>query len=226
MRAACAFNHQIIRRLTSLYSNSPTQIRRITNSLHCSQSITHHIRSTATEDKGVNVSHLDLPFPFYTRHINQSQIIHPSHGNQARTFNNISEYHNVADTTLEDIQDAIEAFIEDNFSNTHNDEDTPEVNYSSGVLTIALPPHGTWVINKQTPNEQLWWSSPISGPRRYEYVEERERWVYTRVIDGGSADDNDGVALIGSVEGEEDTLGEILVNEMKQLYGWDLEVVA
>ena len=24
------------------------------------------------------------------------------------------------------------------------------------------------MINKQTPNRQLWWSSPLSGPRRYE----------------------------------------------------------
>lgn len=60
-------------------------------------------------------------------------------------------------------------------------------------------------------------------------MEERERWVYTRVIDGGNGADGGGdhdVSLTSSVEGEEDTLGEILVNEMKQLYGWDLELVA
>ena len=28
----------------------------------------------------------------------------------------------------------------------------------------------TWVINKQAPNMQLWWSSPISGPLRFEYT--------------------------------------------------------
>ena len=30
-----------------------------------------------------------------------------------------------------------------------------------GVLTVALGTHGTYVINKQSPNRQLWWSSPL-----------------------------------------------------------------
>ena len=29
---------------------------------------------------------------------------------------------------------------------------------------------GTWVINKQPPNRQVWLSSPISGPRRFDWV--------------------------------------------------------
>jgi frataxin len=31
------------------------------------------------------------------------------------------------------------------------------------------------VINTQTPNRQLWYSSPISGPQRYNY--ENQKWV-------------------------------------------------
>jgi hypothetical protein len=31
----------------------------------------------------------------------------------------------------------------------------------SGVLTVKLGKHGTYVINKQTPNRQIWLSSPI-----------------------------------------------------------------
>lgn len=30
-----------------------------------------------------------------------------------------------------------------------------------GVLNIMMGEHGTWVLNKQTPNRQVWWSSPI-----------------------------------------------------------------
>jgi frataxin len=30
-------------------------------------------------------------------------------------------------------------------------------------------PQGTWVINKQPPNKQIWLSSPLSGPKRYDY---------------------------------------------------------
>ena len=26
-----------------------------------------------------------------------------------------------------------------------------------------------WVINKQSPNKQIWWSSPFSGPKRFEW---------------------------------------------------------
>lgn len=30
-----------------------------------------------------------------------------------------------------------------------------------GVLSVTIEEVGSWVINKQTPNRQLWWSSPI-----------------------------------------------------------------
>jgi len=51
------------------------------------------------------------------------------------------------------------------------------------------------VINKQPPNKQIWLSSPISGPKRYDYVvlgegqHEKEGggsggWIYLR--DGSS----------------------------------------
>lgn len=29
---------------------------------------------------------------------------------------------------------------------------------------------GTYVINRQSPNKQIWLSSPISGPKRYDFV--------------------------------------------------------
>lgn len=34
-------------------------------------------------------------------------------------------------------------------------------------MTLDVPPHGTYVINKQPPNHQIWVSSPVSGPSRY-----------------------------------------------------------
>ncbi|XP_799205.4 frataxin, mitochondrial [Strongylocentrotus purpuratus] len=52
-----------------------------------------------------------------------------------------------------------------------------DVLYSSGVLTVAFgQEHGTYVINKQTPNKQIWLSSPTSGPKRYDYI--NKRWIY------------------------------------------------
>ncbi|KAI9666976.1 MAG: Mitochondrial chaperone Frataxin [Alyxoria varia] len=45
-----------------------------------------------------------------------------------------------------------------------------DVEYSAGVLTIIVPDKGTYVLNKQPPNKQIWLSSPISGPKRYDWV--------------------------------------------------------
>ena len=42
---------------------------------------------------------------------------------------------------------------------------------ADGVLTVKLGgKFGTYVINKQTPNKQLWLSSPVSGPARFDLV--------------------------------------------------------
>jgi frataxin len=60
-----------------------------------------------------------------------------------------------------------------------------------GVLNLSVPPHGTWVLNKQGPNKQIWWSSPVSGPKRFEWQPAdadnaviEGQWVNTR--DGAS----------------------------------------
>lgn len=53
-----------------------------------------------------------------------------------------------------------------------------DLEYSQGVMTIDLGKNGTYVINKQSPNKQLWMSSPISGPVRYDWSD--GLWVYKR----------------------------------------------
>jgi len=57
---------------------------------------------------------------------------------------------------------------------------TYEVEYSSGVLTLNLGDKGIYVINKQPPNKQIWLSSPLSGPKRYDYREKEDGWYYNR----------------------------------------------
>jgi frataxin len=64
---------------------------------------------------------------------------------------------------------------------------------------LTLPPAGTYVLNKQPPNKQIWLSSPISGPKRYDWVVQGDQqhekegtegvgwgglWIYLR--DGSS----------------------------------------
>jgi frataxin len=68
----------------------------------------------------------------------------------------------------------------------------------AGVLTLSFPPNGTYVINKQPPNKQIWLSSPKTGPKRFDYVmlsegqdakegTGRADWVYLR--DGSTLTD-------------------------------------
>lgn len=46
-----------------------------------------------------------------------------------------------------------------------------DVSFGSGVLTIKLGGDlGMYLINKQTPNKQIWLFSPSSGPKWYEWT--------------------------------------------------------
>ncbi|KAJ8285197.1 hypothetical protein GJAV_G00023400 [Gymnothorax javanicus] len=86
-------------------------------------------------------------------------------------------YEKLVDETLDALADYFEDLMDQSFTGSDYD-----VTYSSGVLTVKVGgDHGTYVINKQTPNRQIWLSSPTSGPKRYDWT--GERWVYSH--DGG-----------------------------------------
>ncbi|KAH9853192.1 Frataxin [Lenzites betulinus] len=90
-------------------------------------------------------------------------------------------YHQYADITMDTMLESIESLLDDIGDPEY------EVEYSSGVLTLKLGNQGTYVINKQPPNKQIWLSSPFSGPKRYDFVPEQDEWVYAR--DGRSLND-------------------------------------
>ncbi|ADV21486.1 iron donor protein CyaY [Cryptococcus gattii E566] len=100
-----------------------------------------------------------------------------------------SEYEHVSERDMETLNESLEMFCED-FGNGNW-----EIEYSSGVLNLTLPPYGTYVLNKQPPNLQIWMSSPVSGPSRFEYVD--GSWVHHR---------KEGVRL-----------GELLSGELKEI---------
>jgi frataxin len=52
--------------------------------------------------------------------------------------------------------------------------------YSDGVLNIEMRGKMYYVLNKQTPNRQIWLSSPISGPSRFEYDVSVGTWNHYR----------------------------------------------
>ncbi|KAM0520085.1 hypothetical protein ACHAPE_003360 [Trichoderma viride] len=100
------------------------------------------------------------------------------------------EYHDLSNEYLNDLLEKFET-LQDNGSPI-------DVEYSSGVMTITVANKGTYVINKQPPNKQIWLSSPLSGPKRYDFCVASEgqgdkegtalgTWIYLR--DGSSLDE-------------------------------------
>lgn len=97
------------------------------------------------------------------------------------------EYHEIADEYIETLLTEYEKM--------QDDRTDIDVEYSSGVMNLTINDIGTYVINKQPPNKQIWLSSPTSGPKRYDWVvisegqdqkqdTARGDWIYLR--DGSS----------------------------------------
>ena len=83
-----------------------------------------------------------------------------------------AQFHALADATLEALELGVTAL----------EEAVPgfDLSHAMGVLTLRLGDKGTYVLNKQAPNRQIWWSSPVSGPRRYAWDAQARAWVNTR----------------------------------------------
>ncbi|KAM0330871.1 hypothetical protein ACHAQA_003827 [Verticillium albo-atrum] len=101
-----------------------------------------------------------------------------------------AEYHELADQYMDVVVSKLEELAET--------REGFDVEYSAGVLTLNSPENGIYVINKQPPNKQIWLSSPLSGPKRYDWVilgesfNEKEgtgagNWIYMR--DGSTLGD-------------------------------------
>mmetsp|Transcript_5585 Transcript_5585/g.8511 ORF Transcript_5585/g.8511 Transcript_5585/m.8511 type:complete len:175 (+) Transcript_5585:72-596(+) len=112
-----------------------------------------------------------------SRAYNMPPLLIPRYTTQLFSSLTVNSFHKIADTTLDDIMDML-TVIEDSVDNA-------DIVYAQGVLNINLGEKGCWVINKQTPNRQLWWSSPISGPRRYEYYDDDsgQGWYMSRAFE-------------------------------------------
>ena len=108
-----------------------------------------------------------------------------------------NDFHATADSILIALEGVLCAALEDAVAEL-------DCVQSMGVLTIALGARGTIVINKQAPNQQLWWSSPLSGPLRFCLDVPSRRWLCTR--------------------NDEELLG-LLQRELKTLTGVDVELV-
>lgn len=86
------------------------------------------------------------------------------------------EFVQVAEANLEQLSDQ----ISDLGFRPKNASMDFDIELSQGVLTISFGSHGTYVLNTQTPNRQIWMSSPTSGPWRYAWYPEKNSWFSTR----------------------------------------------
>ncbi|KAL4738303.1 Frataxin-like domain-containing protein [Aspergillus similis] len=77
------------------------------------------------------------------------------------------QYHEYSDHYLHVVQARIEEMEED--------RSDLETDLSAGILHISVANVGTYVLNKQPPIKQLWLSSPVSGPRQYDWVVEGDQ---------------------------------------------------
>lgn len=82
------------------------------------------------------------------------------------------QYEKICEETLDSLTEYFEELVE---AATHLPD--ADVSYGDGVLTVVFgEPYGTYVINRQTPNKQIWLSSPTSGPKRYDFI--NGQWIY------------------------------------------------
>lgn len=80
------------------------------------------------------------------------------------------EYSRISNEYLETLSDELEELS----------QDFPQIDaeLSLGVMTLSVGEDKTYVINKQPPNKQIWLSSPISGPKRYDLI--GGKWITLR----------------------------------------------
>ncbi|KAI8007321.1 hypothetical protein LOK49_LG07G02353 [Camellia lanceoleosa] len=84
------------------------------------------------------------------------------------------EFHKLADSTIHDLLEKLEEYGDS------VDIDGFDIDYGNQVLTVKLGTLGTYVLNKQTPNRQIWLSSPVSGSSRFDWDQDARTWVYRR----------------------------------------------
>ncbi|KXN72796.1 Frataxin [Conidiobolus coronatus NRRL 28638] len=108
-----------------------------------------------------------------------------------------NDYYQSSEKTMNNLFEQLEELLEE------EDNSAYDLEYQSGVLTLKLGVNGTYVINKQPPNQQIWLSSPHSGPKRYNFDLKEETWFYHR---------------------DNSTLKNLLETELKEVFDKNIEL--
>lgn len=83
---------------------------------------------------------------------------------------NFENFEIMAETAIESLFEAIEREL----------GHISEVDLEGGILNVELEDGRTYIINKHSPNRQIWLSSPISGAHHYSFDLENGVWASTR----------------------------------------------
>ncbi|KAL2799187.1 hypothetical protein BJX66DRAFT_333482 [Aspergillus keveii] len=119
--------------------------------------------STPAIRKGIFPDSADPPSP------------HPQSSNPGGAASHVSEPSALTDQQFHEYSEHYLNVLLSEIENVQEDGHDIEAEYSAGVLNISVPGVGTYVLNKQPPNKQIWLSSPISGPKRYDWVVEGDQ---------------------------------------------------
>lgn len=76
------------------------------------------------------------------------------------------EYLSACNSQLDSLQERLEDI---------EDKHDIEVKYVEGVLTVDCLNGKVFIINRQLPNRQIWYSSPLSGPCRFNW--HQQQWL-------------------------------------------------
>ncbi|KAI1404410.1 Frataxin-like domain-containing protein [Hypoxylon fuscum] len=150
-----------------------------------------------------NVRRFQIPLSVHTASVHRfsttSRVAYPLSPEALKTAKPApiadSQYHELADVYLESLLVKYEEL--------QDEKGDIDVEFSSGVMTVKIPGNGTYVINKQPPNKQIWLSSPVSGPKRYDYV----------IVSEGQGQKQDTGAGDWVYLRDGSTLGELLLKE-------------
>ena len=77
------------------------------------------------------------------------------------------EFQQLATKTLDNLADALDTLDADG---------DLDLEYHGGIITITLASGKQFIINKHTPSQQIWLSSPISGGFHFLYEASSEKW--------------------------------------------------
>jgi frataxin len=78
-------------------------------------------------------------------------------------------FHHLCDNFLESLAQKLEEWDKNS---------ALDVEYSDGILTINLENSGkTYVINRHSATQKIWYSSPISGADYFSFNENAQKWL-------------------------------------------------